>query len=182
LKIWRIIFLVAVIFIMTLLWFGTKLDLEIGGGGTQSNLKINQKNDIENSNFYHQYFSGDSLIVLNYWATWCKPCIEEMPMLNEVKHHYQGKNIVFISFSVDDDSLKLAKFIASKRFNFKDITFQNRQYRNAIINILRGKKSEQWVGAYAVPMTFIIKKGKVLEKEVGALDRNELIEMINKYN
>jgi len=175
----RIIFLIIIVVLFCLFQFGIKVDnIRLG---KQSDLNVSQIYDVENSHFYRQYFNDDSLLVLNYWATWCKPCIAEMPMLNDVKRQYQGENIAFISISVDTDSLKLADFIASEKFEFIDMTFKNRPYRTAIMNMLRGKEHSQWIGSYTVPMIYIIKNKKVLEMVDGTMERNELIEMIEKH-
>jgi len=41
------------------------------------------------------------IVVLNFWATWCGPCIAEMPMLVTAASSYSGKNVAFIGVSVD---------------------------------------------------------------------------------
>ncbi len=45
------------------------------------------------------------IIVLNFWATWCPPCREEMPELSELHTEYQDKNVVVIGISLDDVAL-----------------------------------------------------------------------------
>ncbi len=45
------------------------------------------------------------IIVLNFWATWCPPCREEMPELSELHAQYQAKNVVVIGLAVDELSL-----------------------------------------------------------------------------
>lgn len=42
-------------------------------------------------------------VYIDVWATWCGPCIGEIPSLKEVEKKYHGKNIVFVSLSIDDD-------------------------------------------------------------------------------
>ena len=42
------------------------------------------------------------VIVLNFWATWCPPCREEMPELSELNKKYQAKNVVVLGVSTDD--------------------------------------------------------------------------------
>jgi thiol-disulfide isomerase/thioredoxin len=60
-------------------------------------------------------FSGKYLY-LDVWATWCGPCIQEIPFLKQLEAQYQGKNIVFISISVDalKDHDKWKKFVAER--------------------------------------------------------------------
>jgi thiol-disulfide isomerase/thioredoxin len=55
-------------------------------------------------------------IYIDVWATWCGPCRAEIPFLKEAEHKYEGKNISFISLSIDRvaDKEKWAKFIVDK--------------------------------------------------------------------
>src|SRR5262245_4143670 len=46
---------------------------------------------------------GGKLLVLNFWATWCPPCIEEAPSLSEFARTYQSKGVVVLGISVDSD-------------------------------------------------------------------------------
>jgi thiol-disulfide isomerase/thioredoxin len=176
----RIIILVIIVVVFCIFQFG----IEIGTLrlGKQADFAATiQKPNVEQSHFYRNYFDGDSLVVLNYWATWCMPCIAEMPILNEVKRDFQDKKVAFVSLSVDTDSLKLIEFIQSNKFEFRDITIENQSYRTAIMNILRGKKPDEWIGSYSVPMTFIVKNKKVLEMIDGTVEKEELVDIINKH-
>ena len=40
-------------------------------------------------------------VVVNFWSTWCPPCVEEMPMFNEVQSQWQNKNVVFVGIAAD---------------------------------------------------------------------------------
>ena len=42
------------------------------------------------------------IVVLNFWATWCPPCREEMPLLNDLQKRYSSQGVVFIGASTDD--------------------------------------------------------------------------------
>jgi thiol-disulfide isomerase/thioredoxin len=55
-------------------------------------------------------------VYVDVWATWCGPCIAEIPSLKEVEHDYQGKNVEFVSISIDNqkDRQKWEKFIEEK--------------------------------------------------------------------
>ena len=40
-------------------------------------------------------------VVVNFWSTWCPPCVEEMPMFNDVQSQWQNKNVVFVGIAAD---------------------------------------------------------------------------------
>ena len=56
-------------------------------------------------------------VYIDVWATWCGPCIAEIPFLKKVEEKYEGKNIAFVSISVDvqKDFEKWKKFVAEKQ-------------------------------------------------------------------
>ena len=56
-------------------------------------------------------------VYVDVWATWCGPCVAEIPALKEVEKKYYGKNIEFVSISVDDkkDYDKWKKFVTDKQ-------------------------------------------------------------------
>ena len=60
-------------------------------------------------------FSG-KIIYIDIWATWCIPCLKEIPPLKELEKKYEGKDIVFLSISIDSDKdiEKWKKFIVEK--------------------------------------------------------------------
>ena len=70
------------------------------------------------------------VVLLNYWATWCAPCIKEMPELNRLQSKYQDQGLTVIALS-DEDKERLLKFASknpfivtaaySNEFNWADI-------------------------------------------------------------
>jgi thiol-disulfide isomerase/thioredoxin len=61
-------------------------------------------------------FSGKN-VVLNFWATWCLPCREEMPMMVDAAKMWAPKGVVFIGASLDDNSTKKKIPAFLKEFN-----------------------------------------------------------------
>ena len=53
----------------------------------------------------------DTTLVINFWATWCKPCIEELPCFEELRERYIGQNVLVILVSLDFKSQLEKKFI-----------------------------------------------------------------------
>ena len=56
-----------------------------------------------------------SITVLNFWATWCGPCLEELPLLSRLNAEYSGKNVRFIAASADEAKNRAAvdRFVAA---------------------------------------------------------------------
>jgi thiol-disulfide isomerase/thioredoxin len=63
-------------------------------------------------------FKG-KIVVLNFWATWCEPCQDEMPMLNKLARSYAERNIVFLAVSIDDpkDVAKIPRFLEKHKIS-----------------------------------------------------------------
>ena len=51
-------------------------------------------------------YSG-RVVVLNFWATWCVPCREEMPLLVNIQKRYESKGVVVIGVSADDEGTQV---------------------------------------------------------------------------
>jgi thiol-disulfide isomerase/thioredoxin len=62
-------------------------------------------------------FKG-KVVFVNFWATWCPPCIAEMPDINELYSELRDDDIVFILISLDDDFQKAKDFVKKKKFDF----------------------------------------------------------------
>jgi thiol-disulfide isomerase/thioredoxin len=55
--------------------------------------------------------AGNATLVINFWATWCKPCVEELPCFDELKAQYPGEDVQIILVSLDFKSQLEKKFI-----------------------------------------------------------------------
>ena len=54
---------------------------------------------------------GGKLLVLNFWASWCGPCVEETPSLSKLAQDYASKGVVVLGISVDKDPQAYQKFL-----------------------------------------------------------------------
>lgn len=58
------------------------------------------------------------VVFINFWATWCPPCIAEMPSINKLKNKFKDNpNVVFIMLDMDSDLKKSLKFMERKTYN-----------------------------------------------------------------
>ena len=104
-------------------------------------------------------FSKGKPVLVNFWATWCGPCIKETPDLVELNKEYSSKGALFIGISADrgDDAMELVSAF-TKKF---EVT-----YPNVIDN---GDLEEAFGGLRGYPTTFYIdKNGKIVKKMIGA--------------
>lgn len=60
----------------------------------------------------------EKVVFINFWATWCPPCIAEMPDINEMYKELKGKEIEFVFISFDDDFQKAKDFVKKKGYDF----------------------------------------------------------------
>jgi peroxiredoxin len=106
-------------------------------------------------------------VLLNYWATWCRPCIEEMPSLLRSRALLEKENFVILLAS-DQSVETIKKFKQARGFDFNYLKFN-------------GSLAEQQINA--LPVTFIYNEaGEQVEKILGGVDWDapETIEMLKK--
>ncbi len=164
---------IIVLIIILVFSFGIQIgNIKIG--------KFHDFNDSHHKDVQHSVFFNDlkknKLIVLNLWATWCEPCIEEIPSLNELQRKYRDKNILFYALSVDNDSTKLKNFVKKGIFKFKDITLENIKYRDTILAFLE-KKQTGLIKSHSIPKTFVIENGRVIKTYNGMLSKVDFKEL-----
>lgn len=69
--------------------------------------------DAEGNNFSLHDFKG-KYVYLDIWATWCGPCVGEIPAMEKLIDMFEGEEVVFLSVSVDDDQERWKKFVTDK--------------------------------------------------------------------
>lgn len=73
-----------------------------------------------NGNTYTNENLKGKVVVLNYWFIGCKPCVEEMPVLNQLVKKYKEKDVVFLAISHDSKS-EIEKFLGNTQFDYQII-------------------------------------------------------------
>lgn len=75
--------------------------------------------DASGANFHLSDYAG-KVVLLNFWATWCAPCKQEIPWFVEFERVYGDKGLAVIGVSVDDDGWKAVRpFIESQKINYR---------------------------------------------------------------
>jgi cytochrome c biogenesis protein CcmG/thiol:disulfide interchange protein DsbE len=95
------------------------------------------------------------VVVLNFWASWCPPCLEETQSLNTLQQQIAAKGGVVLGVSVDEDKAAYEKFLMDNHVVFPT-------YRDAT------KKSSLDYGTSMYPETYLIdREGRLARKIVG---------------
>lgn len=103
-------------------------------------------------------------LVISYWATWCAPCIKEMPSLKRAEEILKDYGYTFLLVS-DETISEIKNFKNEMNFDF---------------NFLKSSKSFETIGVYFMPTSYIFdQSGKIVETIVGAIEW-DTEEMINK--
>jgi len=98
---------------------------------------------------------GGKLLLLNFWATWCQPCVQEVPSLEQLETSLGPKGLVVLGVSEDEDQQAYRAFL--DRFHVTYLTAREPD---------KGIKTKY--GTIQIPESYLIdEKGKVVEKIVG---------------
>lgn len=122
--------------------------------------------------------STDTVLVLNFWATWCLPCVEELPGFIKLEKELEKEHVEFIYLSLDfkrEAEKNLSAFLMKKEMTATVFLLDEPDYNSWIDRI-----SRSWQGA--IPATLIVdRKHKSKTFHEGELSYTELEKLIKKY-
>jgi len=115
--------------------------------------------DAQNKITLSQY--RGQVVVLNFWATWCAPCVEELPSLVEMQRRLKAKGVIVLAVSVDVDESAYRKFVKDHSVNVLTVRDPD-------------QKSNSLYGTSLFPETYVIdRNGLMRRKFIGAVDWTE---------
>ena len=99
------------------------------------------------------------VVVLNFWATWCHGCQEEIPSFIEIKNKYVDRGLTIVGISMDDDGWKSVRpWIKEKRVNYPIVIGNN--------------DLGQKYGLVGMPLTVLVdREGRIANTHAGVVDR-----------
>jgi peroxiredoxin len=123
----------------------------VGGPAPEISLKNLEGQDVRLSDF------RGKVILLNFWATWCKPCKEEMPAIQAAYDKLRDKGFVVLAINELEDTERVADYIQTSRHTFPVLLDRKNQVANRY-------------GVVGLPASFLIDpQGIVRERIVGSL-------------
>ncbi|MGK2859117.1 MAG: TlpA family protein disulfide reductase [Thermoanaerobaculia bacterium] len=136
--------------------------------------------DVQNEADIAKHFDRNAKVrVLNLWATWCAPCVAEMPALQAIHSDYRGKGVSLVAVSMDDvlpGSRDEARDRVSKFLAAKSITFPNVLYAGRVTTI-----EEELRLSGEIPVTIVYDaKGVELARIEGILEEQAFRAQLDK--
>jgi cytochrome c biogenesis protein CcmG/thiol:disulfide interchange protein DsbE len=126
--------------------------VQIGQSAPDFNIPRLDQGSLALSNYHKQ------VVVLNFWATWCPPCVEETPSLEKFAAQTKPLGVTVIGVSVDDDTAALEKFVNDYHLSYP------------VARDPQAALAARY-GTFKFPETYIIDRdGRVAEKIIGPID------------
>lgn len=122
---------------------------------------------------------ANTIYVVNFWATWCQPCVEELPDFMEVNRQFaEDKNFKMYLVTLDFARKKkelVIPFLQKNDIRAEVLLLDDNKRMNTWISLI----DKSWSGA--LPATLIYKNGKSLFFKEGSMDKNKLFSQISKH-
>jgi len=144
-----------------------------------STAEATAQTDIPVLNFeqFEKYLNikDDYIHVVNFWATWCAPCVKELPYFEAVNQEYKDKNVKVLLVSLDFNLKKLNSFLAKNNLKSEQVLLDDPD-QNAWIP----KVSTEWSGAIPATVIYTKEKRKFFEKSFTKTElQNEIQQFLN---
>jgi thiol-disulfide isomerase/thioredoxin len=99
----------------------------------------------------------DHIVLINYWATWCQPCLDEMPSLEKLYQQFRSRRLVVLAINVNETREDLSSYIQQAGLTFPIL--------------LEGQETAARYGTEKLPESYLLnERGVVIQKVIGARD------------
>ena len=140
---------------------------------TQANLKVGapfpdfQEKDVNGKPISVSAYKG-KVVLIDFWATWCGPCVRELPNVLEAYNKYHDKGFEIIGISLDQEKDQLLNFTKQKQMPWQQY-FDGKGWENKLAGIY---------GVNSIPATYLLdKNGVIIDKDLRGA---ELVAAIEK--
>ncbi len=112
----------------------------------------------------------EKVVVLNFWATWCPPCIQELPSLEQLQSRFKDRGVEVVGISVDVDGKAYQQFLKDHKVDFLTVRDPD-------------QKANSLYGTFKFAERFIIDRRAILRRKlIGGVDWNEpeIVDFLSK--
>lgn len=137
---------------------------ELSGGAPEFTLPAVDGSMVSMSDY------AGKVVLVDFWATWCPPCQEMIPVLSRLHREYSEEGVVILGVAFDDEGLSvLGKFVVEHQIPYK-VLMGNRRVSNS------------FGGVSSIPTIFIVdREGRLVRKLTGFHTYGQLEEQIKRY-
>ena len=140
---------------------GCEQDQTVGTGGSVNSARIGGPapdftlTDLQGQKVTLSQFRG-KVVLLNFWATWCPPCVEEMPSMEQLHNLFKDQGLVLLAVNIEEDGAKtVPHFQRGKNFSFPILLDLAAEVQNRY-------------GVFRFPETFIVdRNGNLVDRLIG---------------
>lgn len=116
--------------------------------------------------------SSGKVVVLNFWATWCAPCREEIPALNRLHEKYPDVHLIGVNVDDPENEGALSGFLKKYPIRYETLRRAGSNFEATAASL-----DPQWKGG--IPATFVFVDGKRIFSKIGKIEESELDRILN---
>jgi cytochrome c biogenesis protein CcmG/thiol:disulfide interchange protein DsbE len=127
--------------------------------------------DLDGKDLSMAQYKG-KVVLVNFWATWCEPCLGEIPSLIEIQQKYAARGFTILGIAMDDDGASVVTpWVQKERFDVNGAKAQ----MNYPIVIGNDAAADKLGGIIGLPTSILVSRdGKIVKRTTGPLSYEEL--------
>jgi thiol-disulfide isomerase/thioredoxin len=183
-KVLLLLFAVGIL-VVAVVWADRLTRIKAGGtamrGGTEAPSAATAPDftvkDLDDKDVSLSQYKGKAVLV-NFWATWCEPCREEIPWLIQFQNKYSAKGFTVLGIAVDEEGKKVVQpYVLKERFDVNGTPTP----MNYPILIGNDSIGDKFGGLIGYPTSILISRdGRIVKKITGIINEEEISKAIEK--
>ena len=106
---------------------------------------------LNGSTFRLADYRGKKAVLIDFWATWCPPCVDEIPTIKRIAETYSNQELEVVGVSLDRDEQALRNFVKKEKLNYVQVFDQE-----------RARSITKSYGVWGIPSVFLVDKNGVI--------------------